>query len=168
MNVFDIIERFPDHESCITHLEKVRWGDDPKCPYCESDHVAPKRVYGKRGRWNCHSCKSSFNALQGTLFQGTKIPLQKWFKAIFLMDNEKKSLSSRQLAQHLEMTQPSAWYMIQRIQKEMNRKGKTLLKGIIEDNKTYVGGRPRQRKGTKKTLITGEIEPNGQLWIAFD
>ncbi len=84
------------------HLEIIRWGDNPECPYCESGHVAPKQVYGKVGRWNCHSCKSSFNVLQGTLFQGTKIPLQKWFIAIFLMGDAKKSLSSCQLARHLD------------------------------------------------------------------
>ena len=39
-----------------------------------------------------------FNVLQETLFQGTQIPLQKWFLAIFLMGNAKKSLSSCQLA----------------------------------------------------------------------
>lgn len=84
MNLFDIMERFSTHESCIEHLEKVRWGNDPKCPHCESERVARKREAGKMGRWNCHLCKSSFNVSSGTLFQGTKISLPKWFIAINL------------------------------------------------------------------------------------
>jgi transposase-like protein len=124
MNVFDAVERFSDQESCIKHLETIRWGGKPKCPYCESDHVAPKQEGDKVGRWNCHCCKSSFNVLSGTLFQGTQVPLQKWFLAILLMNNAKKSLSSCQLARHLDLTQPSAWYMMQRIRSEMGRKGK--------------------------------------------
>ena len=172
MNVFDAVERFSDQESCIKHLEAIRWGGKPECPYCESDRVAPKRVHGKTGRWNCHCCKSSFNVLAGTLFQGTQIPLQKWFMAIFLIGDAKKSLSSCQLARHLDLTQPSAWFMMKRIRSEMGRKGKVLLRGIIECDETFVGGKPRRRKdkdgnlpppskrgrGTKKTPVLGAVE----------
>ena len=154
MNLFDAVKRFSDQEACIKHLEKVRWGDQPECPYCESHRVAPKNERRKIGRWNCHTCKSSFNVLSGTLFQGTQIPLQKWFMAILLMNDAKKSLSSCQLARHLDITQPSAWYMMQRIRAEMGRKSKVLLKGIIEADETYIGGQPRSRKNEK-----GELPP---------
>jgi transposase-like protein len=177
MNLFDAVERFSDQESCIEHLEHVRWGNHPQCPHCESERVAPKREGDKVGRWNCHLCKSSFNVLSGTLFQGTQIPLQKWFMAIFLMGDAKKSLSSCQLARHLDLTQQSAWYMMKRIRSEMGRTGKTLLQGIIEADETYVGGKPRRRKdkdgnlpppskrgrGTKKTPVIGAIERGGEV-----
>ena len=177
MNLFDAVARFSDQESCIKHLENVRWEGNPKCPYCESDRVKPKKEGNKIGRWNCHTCKSSFNVLSGTLFQKTQIPLPKWFMAIFLMGDAKKSLSSCQLAGHLDLTQQSAWYMMQRIRSEMGRKGKTLLKGIIEADETYVGGKPRRRKnengelppppkrgrGTKKTPVIGIIERAGNV-----
>lgn len=177
MTLFDAVERFSDQESCIEHLEHVRWGNQPQCPHCESDRVAPKREGDKVGRWNCHLCKSSFNVLSGTLFQGTQIPLPKWFMAIFLMGDAKKSLSSCQLARHLGLTQQSAWYMMKRIRSEMGRTSKTLLQGIIEADETYVGGKPRRRKdkdgnlpppskrgrGTKKTPVIGAIERGGQV-----
>lgn len=146
MNLFDAVARFSDQESCIEHLEAVRWKGKPKCPYCESKRVAPKQVHGKKGRWNCHACKSSFNVLAGTLFQGTRIPLQKWFMAIFLVADAKKSISSHQLSRHLDLSQPSAWFMMKRIKSEMGRKNKHLLRGIIEADETYVGGKPRRRK----------------------
>lgn len=108
-DLFSVMEQFSTPESCIEHLQKVRWGDTPKCPHCDSDRVAPKRETDKTGRWNCHFCKSSFNVLSGTMFQGTKIPLPKWFAGIALMVNAKKSLSSCQLARHLGMNQMFAW-----------------------------------------------------------
>lgn len=177
MNLYDIVDRFSDQESCISHLEEIRWQGSPECPHCESDRVAPKQVHGKSGRWNCHTCKSSFNVLSGTVFQGTQIPLTKWFMAIYLMGDAKKSLSSCQMARYLDLTQPSAWYMMQRIRSEMGRKGKTLLKGIIEADETYVGGKPRRRKdddgnmppppkrgrGTSKTPVIGAIERGGKV-----
>ena len=114
-----IIERFPSQESCIAYLEKVRWGDNPVCPHCNSDRVARKRQNAVIGRWNCHACKSSFNVLSKTIFSGTHVPLQKWFLAIVLTANAKKSLSSPQLARDLELTQPTALYMQHRICAEM-------------------------------------------------
>jgi len=78
MNLIAIFQKYPDHESCIEHLEKVRWGDKPLCPHCGSEHVARKSENDIIGRWNCHSCCSSYNVLSGTIFQQTKQPLQKW------------------------------------------------------------------------------------------
>lgn len=177
MNLFSVMEQFSTPESCIEHLQEIRWGDTPKCPHCESDRVAPKREGNKIGRFNCHLCKSSFNVLSGTMFQGTKIPLPKWFAGIALMVNAKKSLSSCQLARHLGMNQMSAWSMMQKIRAEMERKGETLLKGIIEADECYLGGKPRRRKneqgelppppkrgrGTKKTPILAAIERGGKV-----
>ena len=177
MNLFNIITRFPDQQSCIGHLEKIRFGNEPYCPLCGVMDVAKKVEKKKIGRWNCHTCKSSFNVLSGTVMQGTQMPLQKWFMAIGLIINAKKSLSSCQLARDLDLTQPTAWYMQQRIRAAMASKQLPLLKGIIEADETYVGGRPRRRKnrkdndnqknkrgrGTKKTPVLGAVERSGNV-----
>ncbi len=100
----------------------------------------------KIGRWNCHACKASFNILSGTMFQGTHLPLQKWFCAIALIVNAKKGMSSCQLARDLNLNQRSAWYMQQRIRAEMaTKQGSIMLRGLIEADETYIGGRPRKR-----------------------
>ena len=97
--------------------------------------------------------------------------------AILLMNDAKNSLSSCQLARHLDLTQPSAWYLMQRIRSEMGRKSKTLLKGIIEADEMYLGGKPRRRKdkdgnlpppskrgrGTKKTAVLGAMKRGGEV-----
>lgn len=177
MSVISIINRFPTQESCIEHLEKVRFGDEPYCPLCGVvGECKRKQEKNLVGRWNCHSCKSSFNVLSGTVFQGTHIPLQKWFVAIELMLNAKKSLSSPQLARDADLTQPTALYVQKRIRAEMaSKQGKTLLKGIVEADETYVGPKPRKRnkrnddkpgkrgRGTDKTPIIGAVERDGNV-----
>lgn len=130
-----VFQIFPTHEACIAHLEKARWGDKPNCPHCDSENVARKADGNRVGRWNCHNCKSSFNVLSGTIFQGTKIPLQKWFLAISLLFNEKKSISSHQLARDLDMNQKTAWFLVMRIHAAMVEKD-SLLFGIMEANET--------------------------------
>jgi len=112
--------------------------------------------------------------LSGTIFEKTRIPLQKWFAAISLVVNAKKSLSSHQLARDLRLNQKTAWYILQRIRKAMGKKD-TLLKGIVEADETFVGGRPRKEnkkedrpKGsgnnpTKKTAVLGAVERGGEV-----
>ncbi len=177
MNLIDMMERFPDHETCIEYLEKVRWRDNPHCPHCGSVKVGRRNESKRVGRWNCFDCRASFNVLAGTFFQGTKIKLQKWFLAISLIMNAKKSLSSYQLARDLDLNQKTAWYMQQRIRSEMMRKeGKALLKGIVEADETYIGSKPCKRnkkndndpknkrgRGTKKTPVIGAVERGGKV-----
>ena len=147
MNIVSVFKRFPDQHACITHLETIRWGDTPACPLCGSVGVARKRDGKRVGRWNCHDCKASFNVLSGTVMQQTMIPLQKWFLGIALIVNAKKSLSSCQLARDLEMNQKSAWYMQQRIRAAMAANQGSFLRGIIEADETFLGGKSRKRTG---------------------
>ncbi|MCY4434988.1 MAG: IS1595 family transposase [bacterium] len=175
MNIVSVFKRFPDQRACIAHLERVRWGDKAACPHCGSLHVARKREGKRVGRWNCHDCKSSFNVLSGTVMQKTKIPLQKWFLAIALIVNAKKSLSSHQLARDLEMHQNSAWYLMQRIRAAMAANQGDFLRGIVEADETFLGGKPRKRnrrgsrkpakrgRGTDKTAVIGAVERGGKV-----
>ena len=186
MNILNVINRFQTQDSCIDHLESIRYKDDAYCPHCGSIDVARKADGQRVGRWNCHDCQASFNVLSGTIFQGTHLPLQKWFCAIAIIVNAKKSLSSHQLSRDLSISQSSAWYMQQRIRSEMvTKQGRILLKGIIEADETYVGGKPRNRnrkpekppengdgktspknkrgRGTKKTAVIGAVERGGNV-----
>ena len=178
MNLIEVMERFPDQESCIEHLERIRWGDKPVCPHCGCVEVKEKNEdgVGRVGRYNCTACKASFKVTQGTMFHGTKIPLQKWFLAISLILNAKKSLSSCQLARDLNLNQKTAWYMQARIRAEMaNKTNPIVLQGIIEADETYIGGKPRKEnkkedrepakrgRGTSKTAVIGAVERGGQV-----
>ena len=177
MNLLKIFTLYPDQEACIEHLEKVRFGDDAFCPHCGGIRVARKADGFRVGRWNCHDCNASFNVLSGTIFEKTKIPLQKWFMAIGLVVNAKKSLSSCQLARDLDLNQKSAWYIQQRIRAEMaTKQGSILLQGVIEADETYVGGKPRKRnkrddnepknprgRATRKTPVIGAVERGGKV-----
>jgi len=157
MNLTQIITKYPDHEACIEHLEWVRWYDKPECPHCGSYHVA-RRADGERvGRWNCHDCKSSFNVLSGTIFEKTRVPLQKWFLAIALMVNAKKDLSSCQMASDIGTTQPTAWRIMQCIRVQiMSNQQNIRLQDIVADE-SYVGGRGRHRGQSKRGCITNKV-----------
>ena len=171
MNILSIAQRFPTQESCIEHLERIKWNGKPQCPYCNSEKVARKTEALHVGRWNCHNCLSTFKVLSGTIFQGTKIPLQKWFAAIAILLNAKKSVSSYQLARDLDLNQKTAWYIATRIRKAMTGDS-ALLRGIVEADETYLGGKPRHKgqskpgRGTNKLPILGAVERDGKVIAA--
>jgi transposase-like protein len=146
-----VFRSFPDRDACIRYLEDLRWRADP---HCGSKAVARTIIKGKTGRFNCHSCRSSFSVLSGTLFHKTKIDLRKWFLAIHIVMKAKKGISSYQLARNLSMNVKSAWYMMTRIRKEMEKQEDNigLLAGIVEADETFVGGKPRRKKGVKNEL----------------
>lgn len=178
MNLIEVMEKFPDQEACITHLEKIRWRGKPYCPHCKCPDVYKRDHETETGRivrWNCPECKATFKVTCNTVFHGTKIALQKWFLAILLVLNAKKSLSSYQLARDLDLNQKTAWRMETCIRAEMTKKGGVLLKGIIEADETYIGGKPRKEnkkanrepakrgRGTEKTAVLGAIQRGGQV-----
>ncbi len=115
------------------------------------------------------------NVLSGTIMQKTKIPLQKWFLAIALAVNAKKSFSSHQLARDLELNQKTVWYLMQRVRAAMAADQGPLLRGIIEADETFLGGKPRKRnrrssrkpakrgRGTSKTAVLGVVERGGKV-----
>lgn len=172
MDLVTVFEKFPNQEACIAHLETARWGDTPVCPHCGSEHVARKKENKRIGRWNCHNCTSSFNVLSKTVFQKTKIPLQKWFLGISLVLSAKKSLSSHQLARHLNIKQQTAWYMKMRIRKAMVDDS-VFLHGIVEADETFVattGSRkrddddpPKRGRGTKQQPVIGALARGGKV-----
>jgi transposase-like protein len=153
MNIIQVYKRFPTEEDCICHIETVRWKGKPICPYCGSD-----RVSANEHRHHCNNCNTSFSVTVNTIFHHTHLPLQKWFVAISLVLNAKKGISARQLARDLEVNKNTAWYMGMRIRNEMFEQGE-LLRGIVEMDETYIGGKPRKGNGPARA---GENRPRGR------
>ena len=105
MNIISIYKKYPTQESCIKHLESIRWKDKVTCAYCGSTHTGTHNVKGcdtRSGRrFQCQDCKKSFSVTVGTIFHHTHLELQKWFLAISLILNANKEMPTRQLARDL-------------------------------------------------------------------
>ncbi|MCB9257042.1 MAG: IS1595 family transposase [Chitinophagales bacterium] len=169
MDLLKLIKKFPNQKSCIQYLEEKRWDNRVKCPTCFSDEVI--RVE-KENRYKCYSCKRSFSVLKGTIFENTKLPLQKWFIAIYLVMDAKKGISSLQLSRHLKVNKDTALLIQRRIRTVM--KESHILKGIIEIDEAYVGAnldkkstrirsKSMQHGITNRTPILGMYQREGKL-----
>lgn len=140
-SIVAVYRRWPTHEACIEHLERVRWPAGALCPYCGADRVSHNRD-PKRGltaeRWKCQRCMRSFSVTVGTIFHRTHIDLQRWFLLINLMLNGKKGLSAMQAARDLEMRRPTVWSMMRRVREALKDDG-DLLAGLIEMDEARPG-----------------------------
>jgi transposase-like protein len=172
-SLVEVYRRWPTHTDCIAHLEAVRWGGHPLCPYCGADRIAHHRELERDNRWQCQRCDKSFSVTVGTIFHRTHVDLQKWFLLISLMLNAKKGLSAMQAARDLDMRRPTVWSMMHRIRAALDDDGE-LLTGLVEMDETYVGGKRRKAnhrdddtpgpRGTAgKTAVVGAIERKGRV-----
>ena len=179
MNIVKIYELYPSNDDCIAHIEKVKWGDTPFCPYCKSTKSTPMP---DQKRHHCNNCNTSYSVTVGTIFHHTHMPLQKWFLAISIIINAKKGISARQLGRDLNINKDTAWRISMKIREAMTQiDQRRLLTGIVEADETYVGGKPRKGgpkngngsggeklkrgRGTKKTPVVGLVERNGKIKV---
>ena len=163
MDLMQLMERFHSDEKCREVLEELRWPDGVACPRCGGSHHAHDSV---RGVYDCCSCSYQFSVLAGTIFHDTKLPLRKWFITVMLMVESKKGISANQLKRTIGVSYKTAWYLCHRIRKAMQDVYPVPLKGIIEFDETFVGGKVRGKgngyKGNK-AVVVGAVERDGKI-----
>ncbi|WP_417354718.1 IS1595 family transposase [Flavobacterium sp.] len=169
--ILDLINTFSDELSCVNFLEEQRWNGKVISPFDSSSKVWKC----KEGKYRCANTGKYFNVKTGTLFENTKIPLQKWFIAIWLMTSHKKGISSIQLAKDIGVTQKTAWFIAQRIRVCFCLDPEPEMSNIVEADETFVGGKNKNRHKDKKvpfstgrsfkdkTPVLGLLERGGNI-----
>jgi transposase-like protein len=168
--VKDMIGAFADEERCRRLLEAMIWPTGRVCPACGYRHsiALAGRDMGefraRPGLYQCSNgnCRFQFTVTTRTPLHSTKLPLGMWLKAMWLILQSDKGLSSVRLAEALGVSQPTAWRMGHALRLMMARE--TLLGGTVEIDEFYIGGKPKKgrdeippgrgRKGMRKTLKT--------------
>ncbi len=163
MNLVKLVEQFSNPEKARQHLEDVRWPDGVECPRCQDKHVT-----GIKGRqtYNCNACHYHFSVTSGTIFHDSHLPLWKWFLAIYLITESKKGMSACQMQRQLAISYRTAWYLCHRIRAAMKDASGEFLRGVVEVDETYIGGKVRGKgRGYRgnKSIAVGAIQRGGKL-----
>lgn len=152
-NSIQLMDMFPDEESCLDYLSMIRWPYGYQCIRC----AGKETLKLGRGLYRCKSCKYDGSVTVGTLFQDTHKPLRLWFQAIWYAVNQKNGVSALGLQKAIGLgSYHTAWEWLHKLRRAMVRPGRDKLDGVIEANETLIGGESSGKKGRGaegKTLV---------------
>lgn len=174
INLIEFYNKFATEEQCQAFLAERRWGNEIICPKCGTVGIRAYKLAS--GRMKCAECRQPFTVRMGSVFEDSKVPLQKWFFAIYLCISLKKGISSIQLSKYLGVTQKTAWFMLQRIRFVFETGSFEKLTDEVEMDEAYIGGKEsskhasKRTKGTQgfgskklKTPVVGMVQRGGDL-----
>ena len=169
-SLYGLILHFDSEEKCEKHLAELRWNGEVACPTCDCKKVG--ELQGKRKQFKCYGCKRKFSVKTGSIFHNSKLPLLKWFIAIYLFSSHKRGISSHQLARDLKISQKSAWYMLHRIRECFTQDETEKLEGVVQMDETFYGPnmankhawqRKEFHEGQKRTGMTHKTPILGMM-----
>jgi transposase-like protein len=178
----EAIQYFADPDNCHNFMVALRWPNGVTCPRCGSKEIGKLVVVEKNRKgeplkfprriWNCKNpeCHNKqFSAKVGTIFEDSPLGLDKCLTATWLIVNAKNGISSYELSRAIGVTQKTAWFLLHRIRLAMQDGSLGKLKGTVEADESYIGGKARymhkhkRPKGTGmvgKTAVLGLLERN--------
>lgn len=163
--------RFTNEDKARAHLEAIQWPDGPYCPHCGS--FAATRLEGthhRAGLIQCNDCRKQYTVTVGTVFERSKVPLNKWLLVNHLLCSSKKGMSAHQIARMIGVSYKTAWFMMHRIREAMRDNGNDGPLGgqneTVEADETYVGGKAKNRAykaPPKKEAVVALVQRDGKV-----
>jgi transposase-like protein len=174
MSLIEFQDKFPTEQVCWDYLVKMRWPEGIKCSGCgesKLDFIKSRKIF------ECRRCGKQMSVTAGTVFHRSRIPLRKWFWAIFLMATSKKGISMLFLQKQLGIgSYRTAWLMSHKIRQAMvQRNDLYTLGGTVEADEIFIGGKQsleeRRKVGSNKTSFLIAVEENsdgGPRFLSFE
>jgi transposase-like protein len=156
MNLIEFQKHFAEEKTCRDWLAEKRWGkpENAECPHCKHKEAY---IHEEGKLYTCKKCMKQFTVRIGTIFEDSRLPLAKWFLAIYLFTTMKKGLSSVQLSKYISTTQKTAWFILQRLREVMRDNGNKPFGGTTEIDEAYFGAKEENKHKHKRHTTTKQV-----------
>jgi len=143
-------------------LEEIVWPRGPVCPHCgAADRIGSVTGKGARaGLKFCCACRKQFRATIGTMFEGSHVPLHKWFQACFLLAASNHAISAHRLHLRLEVTNKTASSMLRRLARAMSGAGHS-GRGAALGGANWTETLGRARADRRRQIFPARRVPDG-------
>lgn len=159
----EFLDCFADETACRRYLARCRWPQGFSCSQCG---IRAEPWLTARGYMHCRSCGHEVSVTAGTIFERTQFPLRTWFAAMWFVTSQKDGASALGLQRVLGLgSYQTAWAWLHKLRHAMVRPGRDHLRGCIEVDETYIGGRDvggkhgRGSGGKALVVIALEVHP---------
>src|SRR6266496_5489265 len=161
----EAIVYFANPDVSLQFLTFLRWPGGVACYHCgaeDPNFLKTRRI------WKCRVCRKQFSVKLGTIFEDSPLGLDKWLPALWMLANSKNGISSYELARALGVTQKTGWFMLHRIRLAMQTRTWAKMRGHIEADETFIGGKAKFMHWSKRNRVirgTGGMDKTPVLGI---
>ena len=166
ITLVELLKLFPDDEAAELFFIKKRWPDGIACHWCGSTRVQVGCKH-KTMPFRCRDCRKRFSVRTGTVMQSSKLGLQVWMIAAYLLTTSLKGVSSMKLHRDLGITQKSAWFLAHRLRETWRRDGLESFFGPVEADETFLGGKRKNMHAKQREKLDGRGSQNKVTVVAI-
>ncbi len=153
LTVMQLMDMFATEDDARQWFESTLWPNGRVCGHCGG--IRTREASHKKMPYWCSDCRSYFSVKTGTPLQSSKIPLRKWAIAVYLVVTSLKSISSMKLHRDIGVSQPAAWFMLQRIREAWIDPDEDDFDGPVEVDESYFGGKRENMSNAKRKALAG-------------
>ncbi|MXZ44705.1 MAG: IS1595 family transposase [Gammaproteobacteria bacterium] len=152
LDIFELMDMFPNEEVATEWFENIFWAGGRVCGHCGSERTV-ERKNRKPLPYRCKDCRKDFSVRHGTVMQHSKIPLRKWAVAIYQLTTGLKGTSSRKLHRDINVSYACTWHLSHRIREAWTQYVGVKFDGENEVDETYIGGKEANKHNSKKLKL---------------